>query len=416
MTSTERINDDTADRVPLSRNRAYTLLWVSRALTETGFAASMIAFPLLVLAVTGSPAATGLVTAANAAAQLVAGLPAGALADRLDRRRIMIGCELARILALGSLVTALLFDLVTVVHMVAVAVVLGVCSALFEPAEEASLPNVVRPDQLPTALAMNGVRGFVGHLAGTSLGGLLFGVRRFVPFLFDLVTHAVSAVLLMFVRLPPTQQPKERAGLRKEIGEGLRWIWGQPLIRATALCSAGLNLLFQALFVMILVIAQQRGLPSGEIGVMAAMLGVGGLLGSLVAPTLCRVVRPYLSIIGVCWGAALLTPVLVLPESGYVIGAVFAAIAFLAPTANTTVNTYQMLLTPDDRRGRMSGLMNLVAGLSAAVGPALGGVLLELLPGTHAILLCAGAMALLSLAATVSPVLRSFPVLTGEKA
>src|SRR5689334_1572548 len=93
--------------VPLSRNRNYQLLWSGQALSEVGFSTTMIAFPLLVLAITGSPAASGLVLGADAAAQLIAGLPAGALVDRWDRKKIMLWCEAVLAVAVGSLALAL---------------------------------------------------------------------------------------------------------------------------------------------------------------------------------------------------------------------------------------------------------------------------------------------------------------------
>src|SRR5215468_9945315 len=97
----------TATTVPLSRNRGYRVLWTSQALSQVGSSASLIAFPLLVLAVTGSAVASGLVLGADAAAQLLAGLPAGALADRWDRKKIMLSCEALQVIAAASLVAAL---------------------------------------------------------------------------------------------------------------------------------------------------------------------------------------------------------------------------------------------------------------------------------------------------------------------
>src|SRR5947209_13202516 len=122
---------------PLSRNRNYQLLWGSQALAEFGINASTIAFPLLVLAVTGSPAATGLVLGTSAAAQLLAGLPAGALVDRWSHKKVMLCCEAAQAIAAASLVVALLWGIASVAYMVIVAGVIGVSSALFEPAEDA---------------------------------------------------------------------------------------------------------------------------------------------------------------------------------------------------------------------------------------------------------------------------------------
>jgi MFS family permease len=396
--------------VPLSRNRDYALLWGSQVASEVGFSASTIAFPLLVLALTGSPAASGLVLGADAAAQLVAGIPAGALADRWSRKKVMLACEAVQALALASLVVALWWQAGTVPHMVAVAVVMGVCRALFEPAEEASLPHVVAEEQLSTAVAMNAARGYLGQLSGTALGGFLFAARRWLPFAVDAVAHAASFVALLFVRLPARQRERAPLGqFPREVWAGLRWVWRQRLVRAIALCAVGLNLFFQAFYLVIIVLAGQRGLPSGEIGIMAAMLGVGGMLGALAAPRLHRLVTPHLSIIGVFWALTLLTPATIFVRDGYLIGGLFAVMAFLAPVANTTINTYQLLLTPDRLRGRLAGVMSVVMGVAAAAGPALGGALMQVLPGNPAVLVCAAGIAAMTLLATFSPTLRRFP-------
>lgn len=395
---------------PLSRNRAYGVLWGSQALSEFGINVSMIAFPLLVLAITGSPAASGLVLAAIAVGQLVAGLPTGALVDRWNRKKIMLACEAAQALSAASLVAALWWGMATVPHMVVVALVIGVCAALFEPAEEASLPTVVPPEQLSTALAMNSARSHLGQLSGTAAGGFLFAVGRFVPFAVDVLTHAMAFVLLLFLRIPRREaKPEPDRHLGREIAAGLRWVWGHRPVRVTALLAVGLNLFFAAYYIVIIVLAQSRGVSAGEIGVMAAMLGGGGLLGALLAPTLQRLMSPYLSIIGVFWMLTLLTPLAVVIDDGYVLGALFAAMAFFAPTANTTIDTYQLLLTPDALRGRLSGVMGVCTGSAAALGPALGGVLTEVVSGSQAVLLCTAGLGAVTVAATLSPTLRRFP-------
>jgi MFS family permease len=393
---------------PLTRNRNYTLLWVGQAFSEVGFSTAMLAFPLVVLALTGSPAASGLVLGADAAAQLVAGLPAGALVDRWDRKKIMLWCEAAQAVAVGSLVLALIWDTATVAHMIAVAVIMGVCRALFEPAEDASLPRLVPAEQLSSAIALNAARSSIGQMAGTALGGVLFAVGRVVPFLVDLITHLISLVTLSFVRLPVREaQPSGHIGL--EIVEGLRWVWGHRHVRVTALCAVSLNFFFNAFYIVIIVLAEGRGVPAGEIGLMAAMLGVGGVLGSLVAPTLHRILSPYVSIMAVFWMVTLLTPITIFVHNGYILGALFAGMAFLAPTANTTINTHQLLLTPDSLRGRLMGVMGVFVGGAAAAGPALGGLLVEFVPGDVAVLWCTAGMAAVSLLVTFSSALRRFP-------
>lgn len=395
---------------PLRKNRNYTILWGAQAASEVGFNAVTIALPLLVLVVTGSPAASGLAVGASAAAQLVAGLPAGALVDRWDRKRVMLLCEAGQILAAASIAAALWFDVLGLAHIIAAAALMGLCRAFFEPAEHATLPRVVPTEQVHSAIAGNAARGYLGQLSGTALGGALFTLARVVPFAVDMVLHVFSFVALLFLRVPA--QERAKASLRRllpEIGHGLRWVWGQRFIRATAACLIGVNFFFTAFYIVIIVLAHQRGLSPAEIGVMAAMFGIGGLLGALAAPTLNRLLTPYLSIVGVFVALTLLTPVAVFIHNGYLMGLLLAGIAFLAPTANVTISTYQLLLTPDEMRGRFSSVMAVLGGASAAAGPAVGGLLAGLAGGTQVILLCTAGIAVLTILALLSPALRAFP-------
>jgi predicted MFS family arabinose efflux permease len=406
--------DSTPDTVPLARNRNFTLLWVGQGCAEVGFSASMLAFPLVVLAVTGSAAASGLVLAADAVAQAALALPGGALVDRWDRRRIMLLCEVAQVLALASLVAALLLDTATTTHMAAVAAVLGACRALFEPAEDASLPSLVPDTQLATAIATNSARSSVGQMAGTALGGVLFGVARWAPFLLDLLTHVVAFTTLLFLRMPPRQPPPRRR-LGPEIAEGLRWLWHRREIRVTTVCAVVLNLFFAAFYLVVVVLAERRGTPAGEIGVMAAMLGAGGVLGALVAPALHRRLTPHRAIAGVFWALAALAPLAAFITSGYLLGVLFALMAFLAPTANTTIVTHQLLLTPDELRGRLSGSLNVAVGAAAALGPALGGLLAQTTSPRTAVLTAAAGLTAAALAVTVNRTLRHYPSSTNSE-
>ncbi|WHT21652.1 MFS transporter [Crossiella sp. CA-258035] len=396
--------------VPLSRNRNYQLLWVSQASAELGVNITTIAFPLLVLALTGSPSAASLVLVTMSAARLVVGLPAGALADRWNRKAVMVLCEAAQAVAAGSLVLALWWDVATVPHMVAVAAVIGVAAALFEPAEEATLPNLVPAEQLGTAVSINAARGYLAQLLGTAAGGFLFAVGRVVPFLVDLISHTVAFLGLLFLRIPKQERKSAPVGqLGSEIVTGVRWVWQQRPLRTMALCAVLLNLFFTAFYLVVIILAQTRNVPAGEIGVMASLLGVGGLLGALAAPLLHRLISPAVSIIGVFWVLTLLTPLTIWIDSGYLMGLLFAGMAFTLPAANTTISTYQLLLTPDELRGRLGGVMGVATGVAGTAGPALGGVLMELLPATTAVLVCTGGIALTALLVTLSPTLRNFP-------
>ncbi|TCO54191.1 MFS transporter [Actinocrispum wychmicini] len=398
--------------IPLSRNREYRLLWTSQALSEFGINSAMIAFPLLVLTVTGSPAASGLVLGAVAAARLVAGIPAGALVDRWNRKTIMLACEVAQATAAASLVAALWWNVATIAHMVVVAIVLGICGALFEPAEDSILPNLVPEKQLSTAVSLNAARSYLGQLSGTGAGGFLFAIGRFVPFVVETVAHAIAFVELLFLRVPPREVRREpMSHLRHEMVAGLRWVWEQRYIRVFALCAISINAFFTAYYIVVIVLAQTRGIPPGEIGVMAAMLGVGGILGATIAPYLYRKLSPHVLIVMVFWVLTVLTPVAIVINSGYLMGVLFAAMALLTPSANTAITTRQLLLTPDGMRGRLAGVMAVATGVAAAVGPALGGMLMEEVSGTVAVLICTAGMAVVSVLVTISPTLRDFPEL-----
>jgi MFS family permease len=399
-----------AGRTALSRNRNFTLLWGSMLLSDLGFNGAAIAFPLLVLATNGSAVDSGLVLGTVAAAQLAAGLPAGALADRWNRKYIMLGCEAAQAIAAASVVTALFLHVLSIPQLLVVAAVIGVSAALFMPAEDASLPNVVLDEQVPKAVAMNAARTSLANLSGTAAGGFLFAVGRVVPFAVDMVGHALAFCGLTLLRLPPREterQPVSR--LHREMLEGLRWVWRERLIRVTTLCAVVLNLFFSAFYIIIIVQARDRGVPAGQIGVMAAMLGAGGLAGALLAPYLTEKISPFLSIASVFWILTVLTPVTIFLHNGYELGAVLFAMALLPPTANTTIVARQLLLTPDDLRGRLSGALGLMAGGAAAAGPMLGGALIGLTHGSEAILICAAGMAAITALVTMSSTMRHFP-------
>ncbi|HET9117077.1 MAG TPA: MFS transporter, partial [Pseudonocardiaceae bacterium] len=120
-------------------------------------------------------------------------------------------------------------------------------------------------------------------------------------------------------------------------------------------------------------------------------------------------VSPYASIIAVFWGLGALTFMAAFVGSGWLLGLLFAAMALLPPTANTAIITRQLLLTPDELRGRLSSVLGIATGVAAALGPVLGGLLVAVLSGTTAVLVCAGGIAVIALVATLSPTLRSFP-------
>jgi MFS family permease len=330
--------------------------------------------------------------------------------DRWSRKKIMLGCEVTGVIASLSLIVALWWGVLDVAYMVVVAAAWGVCGAMFAAAEEACLPNLVPEEQLPTAVSMNAARSYLGGLSGTAVGGFLYAIGTFVPFGVNVLTRIIAFFALLFLRVPPRDvRPEPWSRLGHEVASGVRWMWRHRPVRVMTLFAVGLNMFSAAYFIIIIVLVQARGVSSGEIGVMAAMMGVGGILGTLVAPYLYQRLSAHFSIIGVFWALTVLTPLAIFINSGYIMGTLFAAMAFLAPTANTTIITYQLLLTPDELRGRMSSVNGVVIGFAAVVGPALGGFLMEVISGNQAVLLCAAGIGVVTALGAISPTLRRFP-------
>ncbi|MFC0106251.1 MFS transporter [Kibdelosporangium aridum] len=396
--------------VPLGRNRAFHLLWVSQAGSELGQHMFLIVYPLLAIALTDLPIAAGLVGFVATGVQMVCGLPAGLLADRYDRKTILVLAGLARALAHGSLAVAIWLDAASFVHLLVVAVVEGLALAVVFPAEEAVLPQVVPATQLPTAVALNTARASAGQMAGTSLGAALFGVARAMPFLANTVIQLGASIALLFARIPKHsgQSTGQAKPFWPELIAGLRWIARHPSLRVISLCAVGLNMAFGATLLAFIMFSRQRGISEAQIGLVVAMLGGGALLGALLASRLHGVVRPYVSITGVLWVTALLTPVFAITTNMIVAAVVLVVIGALVPLANTTVITYQLLLTPDDLRGRVSGAMGVFSNLAESLAPMVGAALVQFAGGRTALLICAAMISVPALAASLSPALRAF--------
>ncbi len=169
------------------------LLLGGQVVSTVGTRVSAIAFPLLVLAQTRSPAKAGVVGFAQTLPYLLFFLPAGALVDRWDRKRVMLVADAGRALAFASLPVALALDRLTFAQIVAVAFLEGSLFVFFMLSESAALPQVVPAEQIPAAIASNQARVQGADLAGQPLGGFLFGVSRMLPFVADAVSYALSS-------------------------------------------------------------------------------------------------------------------------------------------------------------------------------------------------------------------------------
>lgn len=380
-----------------------------------GSHAAGIVYPLLVLALTGSPEIVGWVTALRITPFVLLCLPVGAMVDRWDRRRVMLLCDVGRGLTVGSLPLAMLWGDPTLAHIMAVAVVEGTLMVFYNLAEVAALPRVVARPQLPQASAINQAGFAAAGIAGPALGTALYQLGRALPFAADALSYAVSAFTLWRLRgdfAPvPASAPRD---LRAEIMAGLRWLWHEKIVRQMALLTGGLNFVQAAVPLLLIVMAQQMGASAAQIGLIFSAGGVGGILGALVGGRIQRWLSFGQVIGGTVLLQALLFPLYALGPSPLWLGLVYALIHFLGPVYNVVQFSHRIALIPAGLEGRVNAGFRFIAHSLNPVGAALCGILIER-SGAHWTLFGFGAVyGALALAALASATIRNEPPL-GER-
>jgi predicted MFS family arabinose efflux permease len=398
----------------LHRNREFVLLWTGQALSGLGSQMSLVAYPLLVLAVTGSPAKAGVVGFAKTLPIVLLALPAGVLADRVNRKRLMVSCDAVRALALASIPVALLAGGVPYALVVAVALLDGAGFTVSYVAERGALRQLVAPEQLGDAVARNESRIFAAMLAGPPLGGLLFGIGRAVPFLVDAISYAASTVSMLLIKseFQETRSETEPA----EVREGLRWLWQRPFFRTCSLLFAGSNPIFTGVYLLVVVLARRHGASSALVGVMLGIAAGGGLLGALLAPALRRRLAARSALMGETWVMALVLPLLLVAHNALLLGLIVAAAELVTPVTNSIVTSHRVALTPDRLQGRVQAASTLISFSAGWLGPLLVGFMLQSAGATATILALTGWALLLAVGTTVSRPFRHPPSLDGLEA
>jgi MFS family permease len=404
--------EETVKPAPLWRNRDFTILWSGQVISTVGTRVSSLAYPLLVLSLTGSPAKAGVVGFAQTLPFLVWFLPAGGLVDRWNRKRVMLLSDAVRGLALGSIALGLASHWLTLTQLVVVAFVEGTFYVFFQLAEGAALPHVVTKEQLPTALAQNQAREQGADLAGQPLGGLLFGVSRLLPFFADAVSYAVSFVSLLFVR-PAFQGDRAgaRASLRTDVAEGVKWLWRQRFLRSLVGLVGVTNFSLNALTLVLIVRARDLGASPGLIGAMFAFFGAGGILGSLVAPWVQRRVVAPLVVIGALWLWAAEVCVLMLIPSPIGLGVLVGVGSLVGPSFNVVIGTYRYAIVPDRLMARVTSVGRLVAWGTIPLASLSAGVLAQGLGPKVTFLVLGGLLLAVAVTATAAPSIRKAPPL-----
>jgi predicted MFS family arabinose efflux permease len=355
------------------------LLWSGQVVSTLGSAASYVVYPLLILAMTDSPAAAGIAGALSSIPYLLFSLPAGALIDRWDRKRVMILCDLGRALTVITIPIALWLEVLTLWQIYAAAFIEGSLFVFFNIAEVAALPRVVSTAQLPEAAAQNEAAFGAAHIIGPAFGTALFQVfGRAAPFLADAVSYLISVFTLSLIRTDfRASRPAAAGSLRAEILEGLRWLWGQPLIRYMAFLTGSINLVNAGTGLIVIVLAQELGARPLDIGLIFSIGGIGGVLGSLIGGQVQKRFSFGQVIVCTLWIDAVMFPLYALAPAYLLLGVVFALMYFVGPIYNVVQFSYRLALIPDALQGRVNSSFRLLAFGMMPIGAALSGFLIE---------------------------------------
>jgi MFS transporter, NRE family, putaive nickel resistance protein len=359
------------------RNPAFVRLLAVQLASRLGEGIALVAMPLLVYGLTGSAELLSLVFVLQLLPRVVFAPVAGMLADRLDRRRVMIAADVARALLAASLVFA---DQAWQVAVVATLIALG--STIAYPAEMAALPMVVPPSQLVHALSVTQVAGSAIRVVGPTLAaGIVATTGPSPAFGVQAACFLTSAAIAYGLRLPrvertPASATGTAAAVRQEIADGLRLVWQNPIVRGTAVVEALWQLVTAVLVVALLVYVEQSlrlGERSGTVfSLLTATVAGGMAVGSLVARAVeRRIGRPRLMAIGYLAPLLLISAALTPPLP--VLFVVLFIFGFTDAWAVIAMQTYLAESVPDAMRGRAyAGWLGVVT-LAGAIGFAIVG-------------------------------------------
>jgi predicted MFS family arabinose efflux permease len=388
---------------PLWRNRQFQLLWVGQSAATLGRSVADIAYPLAILALTGSPGRAGLFAAVQAAGALAGGLPGGHLADRFEWRRIVAAAAAAQAAVTAGVVLALVLGQLTLPVLLAAGALLGLGQSVGAAAGYLLLRSAVPPAQLSRALAQDEVRMNGALLAGPPLGGALYAIRALahaVPFAFTAVTFAASLLTALLIRVRPAAPASpaaagEQAAARetgwRSVLAGILALWRHPVLRTATALIMIVNTIGPGLELVVVVILRGQRISPAMIGVALGAGAVGGLAGAPLIPVLHRL-RPGVLLLSTC---LLLVPVLALlavPAGPWWAAGLLFISMIGVPSMRVLLDVLVFRQAPADQRGRVIAAVLTLISLGVPVGLAGTGLLLQFLPAPAAMLILAGAL------------------------
>jgi MFS family permease len=377
------------------RGAGFRRLVASSGLSNLADGVFTVALPLVTLRITRDPGAMGAVVLSLRLPWLLFALPAGALADRLDRRRTMLLVDVGRGVVIGMLALVVAAGGERLWLLCGLAFLLGIGETLFDTAAQSIVPSLVEPERLSRANGrLQSTELVMNQFVGPPLGGLLAGVTLAGALGTTATCYMLAAVALALVAgsFRPVRSGKPTT-LRRDVVDGVRYLFGQRLLRTLALLVGIANLGETAMLTVLPAYAIRpgpMGLPEAGFGLLLAAPAVGAFAGSFAVPAIERRLGRSTTLRSSLLTIFLLTALPALTTSGWVVGAGFAVAGFCTIVWNVITVSLRQRISPDHLLGRVNAGYRLLAWGSMPLGALMGGVLGELFGVRAVFLLAAG--------------------------
>jgi len=356
--------------------------WAGQTVSNLGSSVTMLALPLLVFKLTGSPLNLGVTSATSFLPYLLFGLVIGAWVDRVDRKRLMVVTDVARALLIALIPLLADAGLLRVWWLYGVAFLSSTLTIAFDSAEFAAIPSLVNnKDDLVTANGRIQASYYAAQMAGPLLAGLLIAsISVQQVFWLDSASFLVSAATLLTVRrrfnLAPSETESaqgagehERRSIRHDVAEGLRYVLSHPVLRSISAMMAIINLISSTTYAQLVLFAKHRlSASDSQVGLLYSAGSVGVVMLSLAAGRL----RRRLPFSKVALGALVLDGLLVLAMSlthrYWVALPLWAVASGLGVLFNINTGSLRQQIVPNELLGRVISVASVLAWSAIPLG------------------------------------------------
>ncbi len=382
----------------------YGKLWTASVISNFGDGVATVAYPWLASAVTRDPLHIALVAVATRIPWLIFSLPAGVITDRVDRRKLVGYMDILRFLiTLGVGFAVLTFQsglgtpdeianstavvppnsgfLLFIIY--AAALLLGIAEVLRDNSAQTLLPSIVSSDNLERANGrMWGAEMVMNSFAGPPIAGFLLAAAFALPFFVDAGTFAVSAALVFMIsgqfrpKTDPDSIEEVERSFKRELKEGVSWLWNHPLFKPMAIALGVINALFQLSFATMVLFAQEvLQLDATEFGLLLTAGAAGGVLGSLIASKVSEKIGPGASLFLSILVSGITLAAIGLANSAILVWVMFAIGSVFIVLWNVITVSLRQSLIPDQLLGRVNSVYRFIGWGMMPIGSIAGGLL-----------------------------------------